>query len=246
MSLSDELKLQRWAAADAEREQGNESGQNRDVDPAVLRWCAPNPQSFSTVHSFEQAQTFSFGNSPLFWRTAPDVFRLVSGELFLRITEPVAKDGVVAGAQRQARRDQLTFPLLEDEKLMGQEDTAKLGMVYPLQATAGMHVSVTAQMLAVERLELDDFCAGDCHEKGGIRTVIDMERSIAVTRQGIVPVGSRAAAVLVVGRHAARVGQIGFVFPGSKLREKNVHHVRARSSAAQHSSAGGRTCGRQC
>jgi hypothetical protein len=33
MSQGDELKLQRCAAADAEREQGNESGQNRDHAP---------------------------------------------------------------------------------------------------------------------------------------------------------------------------------------------------------------------
>src|SRR5262249_2135811 len=33
MSQADELKLQRRAAADAEREQGNESGQNRDHAP---------------------------------------------------------------------------------------------------------------------------------------------------------------------------------------------------------------------
>ena len=33
ISQGDELKLQRCAAADAEREQGNESGQNRDHAP---------------------------------------------------------------------------------------------------------------------------------------------------------------------------------------------------------------------
>ena len=33
MSQGDELELQRCAAADAEREQGNESGQNRDHAP---------------------------------------------------------------------------------------------------------------------------------------------------------------------------------------------------------------------
>ena len=33
MSQGDELKLQRCAAAEAEREQGNESGQNRDHAP---------------------------------------------------------------------------------------------------------------------------------------------------------------------------------------------------------------------
>ena len=33
MSQGDELKLQRCATADAEREQGNQSGQNRDHAP---------------------------------------------------------------------------------------------------------------------------------------------------------------------------------------------------------------------
>ena len=33
MSQADELKLQRYAAPNAEREQGNESGQNRDHAP---------------------------------------------------------------------------------------------------------------------------------------------------------------------------------------------------------------------
>jgi len=40
MSQADELKLQRRAAADAEPEQGNESGQNRDhAPPTVWRRC---------------------------------------------------------------------------------------------------------------------------------------------------------------------------------------------------------------
>ena len=56
MSQGDELKLQRCAAADAEREQGNESGQNRDHAPDGKAAVAEIPQSFSTVHSFAQGQ----------------------------------------------------------------------------------------------------------------------------------------------------------------------------------------------
>jgi hypothetical protein len=53
MSQGDELKLQRRAAANTERGQGNESGQNRDHAPRRIAVARENPQSFSTVHSFE-------------------------------------------------------------------------------------------------------------------------------------------------------------------------------------------------
>ena len=52
----DELKLQRCAAVNTEREQGNESGQNRDHAPDCMAGVQENPQSFSTVLSFEQRQ----------------------------------------------------------------------------------------------------------------------------------------------------------------------------------------------
>jgi hypothetical protein len=49
------LKLQRCAAADAEQEQANESGQNRDAPPGIA--AVPEiPQLLWTVHSFEQGQ----------------------------------------------------------------------------------------------------------------------------------------------------------------------------------------------
>jgi hypothetical protein len=46
ISQSDELKLQRRAAADAEREQGNESGQNRDHAPRRYGRGASNSSIF--------------------------------------------------------------------------------------------------------------------------------------------------------------------------------------------------------
>jgi hypothetical protein len=56
MSQADELKLQRCAAPNAEREQGNESGQNRNHHPDGMAAVPEIPQSLSTVHSFEQRQ----------------------------------------------------------------------------------------------------------------------------------------------------------------------------------------------
>jgi len=50
MSQGEKLK-----PAGAEQKQGNESGKNRDHAPRGLWAAVPeNPQSFSTVHSFEQ------------------------------------------------------------------------------------------------------------------------------------------------------------------------------------------------
>jgi hypothetical protein len=51
----DELKLQRRTAANTEREQGKESRQNVIMHPVGMAVVLENPQSFSTVHSFEQA-----------------------------------------------------------------------------------------------------------------------------------------------------------------------------------------------
>jgi hypothetical protein len=53
VSQGDELKLQRCAAANTEREQGNESRQNLIMRPDGMAVAPENPQSFSTVHSFE-------------------------------------------------------------------------------------------------------------------------------------------------------------------------------------------------
>jgi hypothetical protein len=61
MSQRDELKLQRCATANTEREQREESGQNRDHAPDGMAVVLENPQSFSTVHSFEQAQASIIG-----------------------------------------------------------------------------------------------------------------------------------------------------------------------------------------
>jgi hypothetical protein len=54
MAQGDELELQRSMAADPEREQGNESGQNRDHAPDAMVVVPQNLQSSLAVHSFEQ------------------------------------------------------------------------------------------------------------------------------------------------------------------------------------------------
>jgi len=56
MSHADELKLQRRAAADAEREQGTRVDRNVIVHPDGRAALPEIPQSFLTVHSFAQGQ----------------------------------------------------------------------------------------------------------------------------------------------------------------------------------------------
>jgi hypothetical protein len=52
MSQRDELGFQRCAAANTERELGNESGPNRDHATDGMAAVLENPKSFSTVNSF--------------------------------------------------------------------------------------------------------------------------------------------------------------------------------------------------
>src|ERR1043166_3002279 len=52
---------------------------------------------------------------PFFLGIADNAFRLVSLELRLRMAEPIAEDGVVAGAQRQAGLDRPALGALEDQ-----------------------------------------------------------------------------------------------------------------------------------
>ena len=56
MSQGDELNLQRCAATNTGREQGNESEQNLIMQPDGMAVVPENPQSFSTVHGFERGQ----------------------------------------------------------------------------------------------------------------------------------------------------------------------------------------------
>ncbi len=74
-----------------------------------------------------------------------------------------------------------------------ERDRLLVGVQHGERKRRPAHVAAAAQMLAVERLDLDDLGAGHGHQKGGIGPVVDVRKvDHRDPRQGIMLVGGRA------------------------------------------------------